>query len=76
MREFVIMADVNADTTPEFVELENIAIMPQYYHFNDGVIYGDEQKSRKLCERFQKCSACYCRLWERGVGLEKLAVAV
>ena len=39
-------------------------------------IYGDEQKSRKLCERFQKCSACYCRLWERGVGLEKLAVAV
>ncbi len=41
MREFVIMADVNADTTPEFVERENIAIMPQYYHFNDGVIYGD-----------------------------------
>ena len=39
-------------------------------------IYGDEQKSRKLCERFQKCSACYCRLWENGVGLEKLAVAV
>ena len=39
-------------------------------------IYGDEQKSRKLCERFQKCSACYCRLWESGVGLEKLAVAV
>ncbi len=41
MREFVIMADVNADTTPEFVKRENIAIMPQYYHFNDGVIYGD-----------------------------------
>lgn len=41
MREFVIMADVNADTTPEFVEQEKIAIMPQYYHFNDGVIYGD-----------------------------------
>ncbi|MBP3729614.1 MAG: DegV family protein [Lachnospiraceae bacterium] len=41
MRDFVIMADVNADTTAEFVEQENIAIMPQYYHFNDGVIYGD-----------------------------------
>ena len=41
MRDFVIMADVNAETTQEFVEKENIAIMPQYYHFNDGVIYGD-----------------------------------
>ena len=41
MRDYVIMADVNADTTPEFVEQEGIAIMPQYYHFNDGVIYGD-----------------------------------
>ncbi|MBO4872113.1 MAG: DegV family protein [Lachnospiraceae bacterium] len=41
MREIRIMADVNADTTPEFVEKENIGIMPQYYHFNDGVIYGD-----------------------------------
>lgn len=41
MREIRIMADVNADTTPDFVEAEHIAIMPQYYHFNDGVIYGD-----------------------------------
>ena len=41
MRDFVIMADVNADTTPLFAKQENIAIMPQYYHFNDGVIYGD-----------------------------------
>ena len=41
MREIRIMADVNADTTPAFAEAENIAIMPQYYHFNDGVIYGD-----------------------------------
>ena len=41
MRDFVIMADVNADTTPAFAEAEHIAIMPQYYHFNDGIIYGD-----------------------------------
>lgn len=41
MRDYVIMADVNADTTPSFAKQENIAIMPQYYHFNDGVIYGD-----------------------------------
>ena len=41
MREIMIMADVNADTSPDFVEQEKIGIMPQYYHFNDGVIYGD-----------------------------------
>ena len=39
-------------------------------------IYGDEEKAQKLCEQFKKCSECYCRLWESGVGLEKLAVAV
>jgi hypothetical protein len=39
-------------------------------------VYGDEEKARKLCERFQKCSECYCRLWQHGVCLEKLAVAV
>ena len=41
MREIVFMADVNADLTPSFAEAEQVAIMPQYYHFNDGVIYGD-----------------------------------
>ncbi len=41
MRDYVIMADVNADLTPAFAQAEQIAIMPQYYHFNDGVIYGD-----------------------------------
>ena len=35
------MNDVNADTDPVLAQEENIAIMPQYYHFNDGVIYGD-----------------------------------
>ena len=38
-------------------------------------IYGDEEKAQKLCEQFKRCSECYCRLWESGVGLEKLAVA-
>ena len=41
MRDYVIMNDVNADTDPVLAQEENIAIMPQYYHFNDGVIYGD-----------------------------------
>ena len=39
-------------------------------------IYGDEEKAQRLCEQFKKCSECYCRLWENGVGLEKLVVAV
>ena len=41
MRDFVIMADVNADMSPDFAAAEHISIMPQYYHFNDGIIYGD-----------------------------------
>ena len=44
MREFVVMADVNTDPDPAYVERENITILPQYYHFNDGIIYGEEQK--------------------------------
>jgi len=39
-------------------------------------VYADEEGAQKLCEQFQKCSECYCRQWESGVGLEKLAVAV
>lgn len=39
-------------------------------------IYGDEQKAWDLCERFRKCSERYCRLWESGACLEKLAVAI
>jgi len=44
MREFTVIADVNADMDPVYASQEGIPILPQYYHFNDGVIYGDEQK--------------------------------
>ena len=44
MRDYVIMADVNCDTDPAYAAAEGIAIFPQYYHFDDGVIYGDEIK--------------------------------
>jgi len=44
MRDFVLMVDVNGDIDPEYAAAEDIKIMPQYYHFNDGVTYGDEIK--------------------------------
>lgn len=44
MRDFVFMIDVNGDMDPDYAEEHGIKIMPQYYHFNDGVIYGDEMK--------------------------------
>lgn len=44
MADFTIMTDVNTDVHPAYAEQEGIVIMPQYYHFNDGVIYGDEIK--------------------------------
>lgn len=44
MSEFTLMTDVNTDIPEEYAEKEGIIIMPQYYHFNDGVIYGDEIK--------------------------------
>ena len=44
MRNFVLMIDVNGDIDPAYAAAEGICIFPQYYHFNDGVIYGDEQK--------------------------------
>lgn len=43
MREFTIMTDVNTDVFPAYAEAEQIVILPQYYHFDDGIIYGDEQ---------------------------------
>lgn len=42
MSDFTIMTDVNTDVSPTFAQAENIVILPQYYHFNDGIIYGDE----------------------------------
>lgn len=44
MRDFIIMADVNTDPSPDYVKAENIPIFPQYYHFNDGIIYGEEKE--------------------------------
>ena len=38
-------------------------------------IYGDEEKARTLCAKFQRCTECYCRLWQKGRRLEQLAVA-
>ncbi len=38
------MTDINTDIEPHYAEAEHIVILPQYYHFNDGVIYGDELK--------------------------------
>ena len=44
MRDFVFMIDCNGDLDAEYVEEHDIKVMPQYYHFNDGIIYGDEMK--------------------------------
>ncbi|MCR5149570.1 MAG: DegV family protein [Eubacterium sp.] len=44
MREFTLMTDVNTDVEEDYAAAEGIVIMPQYYHFGDGVIYGDEIK--------------------------------
>ncbi len=61
MREFVVMADVNTDPAPEYIEQEGITIFPQYYHFNDGVIYGDEKKlsSKEFYDRLKKGERAY-----------------
>lgn len=44
VREFTLMTDVNTDVEEDYAAREGIIIMPQYYHFGDGVIYGDEIK--------------------------------
>ena len=38
-------------------------------------IYGDEDKAKRLCARYQRCTECYCRMWKNGRRLEQLAVA-
>ncbi len=38
-------------------------------------VYGDEEKARRLCVRYKKCTECYCRMWQLGRRLEQLAVA-
>ncbi len=44
MRDYVIMSDVNCDIDLDYAAQKGISILPQYYHFNDGTIYGDELK--------------------------------
>ena len=38
--------------------------------------YGDEEKARSLFEKYRKCTEIYCTLWQSGLKLEQLAVAV
>ena len=38
--------------------------------------YGDEEKARSLSEEYRKCTEIYCTLWQSGLKLEQLAVAV
>ena len=38
-------------------------------------IYGDEDRAKRLCARYKKCTECYCRMWKTGRRLEQLAVA-
>ncbi len=44
MRDFTVMTDSNNDIDPSYAQSEHVVILPQYYHFNDGIVYGDEQK--------------------------------
>ena len=38
-------------------------------------VYGDEEKAKRLCAKFERCTECYCRMWKAGCRLERLAVA-
>ena len=38
--------------------------------------YGDEEKARSLFAKYKKCTEIYCTLWQSGLKLEQLAVAV
>ncbi len=42
MSEFTLFTDVNTDVHPAYAKKEGIIILPQYYYFEDGVVYGDE----------------------------------
>ena len=39
-------------------------------------VYGDEEKARSVFEKYRKCTEIYCALWQSGLKLEQLAVAV
>lgn len=38
-------------------------------------VYGDEKEAQKTFERYKKCTALYCRQWNRGKTIEQLTVA-
>lgn len=53
------------------------------YHRNEGCkyigfwrVYGDEQKARKTFEGYRNCTRAYLRTWEKGWGLDRLAVSL
>ena len=39
-------------------------------------VYGDEERSRALFDKFERCTRCYLASWARGTGVERLALAV
>lgn len=41
MRDYVITTDSNSDVRPEFIQENNLTVIPQYYAFGD-TVYGDE----------------------------------
>lgn len=39
-------------------------------------VYGDEKKARLLFAKYKKCTDIYCRLFEAGLSIDRLAVTV
>lgn len=39
-------------------------------------VYGDEERSRALFDKFERCTRCYLASWARGTGVERLTLAV
>lgn len=39
-------------------------------------VYGNKEKARSLFAKYKKCTEIYCALWQSGLKLEQLAVAV
>ncbi len=38
-------------------------------------VYGDEERARRLFDRFKRCTDTYYKLWQAGATIEQLAVA-
>ncbi|MEA5011199.1 MAG: DUF3793 family protein [Angelakisella sp.] len=39
-------------------------------------VYGNAQKAMQTFEQYKKCQATYCLQWQKGIKIERLAVAV